>query len=160
MKQVYDLCNAKIAGSTGALFQRPDRGIMRHATNEDRRGRSSSRIYKTMGVIDIRRSASAFLMSRRIFSKRKACYRRSGNCYESLDFRMKYAFAISYDDLQGTSMTVTYSGLGDTYQQIAVLGMVVIILGRSPLKNPAHPYCFLMIDAASIKPLADLISAS
>lgn len=113
-----------------------------------------------MGVIDIRRSVSAFLMSRRVFSNRKACYKRSGNCYESLDFRIKYAFAISYEDLQGKSIVASNPGHRETYQQIAVLGMVVIILGRSPLKNPAHPCCFLIIDAASIKPLADLISAS
>lgn len=77
---------------------------MRRAANEDPRGKSSSRIYETVGLIDIRRSVSAFLMSRRIFSYRKACYRRSGSCYESLDFRIKYAFAISYEDLQGKSI--------------------------------------------------------
>lgn len=48
--------------------------------------------------------------------------------------------------------------LGKTRQHIAVLGMVVIIRGRSPRKKPPHPCCFLMIAAASSKPFADRIS--
>ena len=44
-------------------------------------------------------------MSRKNYFKRKTFYRRRGNCYESLAFRIKYAFAISYDDLQVESIS-------------------------------------------------------
>lgn len=71
-------------------------------------------------------------------------------CYESLAFRIKYAFAISYEDLQ-VNVSFHQAGIlifNKTYQQIAVLGMVVIILGRSPRKKPLQPCCLLMIAAA------------
>lgn len=47
-----------------------------------------------------------------------------------------------------------------TCQHIAVLGMVVMIRGRSPRKNPGHPCRLLMMAAAPNKPFADLIAAS
>lgn len=49
---------------------------------------------------------------------------------------------------------------GRTYQQIAVLGIVVITLGRTPRKNPAYPCCRLIMDAALNNPLAVRMSAS
>lgn len=41
-----------------------------------------------------------------------------------------------------------------TYQQIAVLGIVEIILGRSPRRKPAQPNCFLIMLAALKSPRA------
>jgi len=52
------------------------------------------------------------------------------------------------------------AGEGDTHQQMAVLGIVVMILGRHPRKNPPQPYWRLMIEAATARPFADLISTS
>ena len=46
-----------------------------------------------------------------------------------------------------------------TYQQIAVLGIVEIIRGRAPRRNPPQPNCRLMIAAALISPLADRTSS-
>jgi hypothetical protein len=43
---------------------------------------------------------------------------------------------------------------------MAVLGIVVMILGRHPRKNPPQPYWRLMIEAATARPFADLISTS
>ena len=47
-----------------------------------------------------------------------------------------------------------------THQQMAVLGMAVIILGRRPLKNPEYPCLSLIMAAATRRPLADRIDAS
>lgn len=43
---------------------------------------------------------------------------------------------------------------------MAVLGMVVMILGLRPLKNPPHPFLLLIILAASINPRAFRTSVS
>ncbi len=48
----------------------------------------------------------------------------------------------------------------ETYQQIAVLGIVVTILGLRPRKNPIYPLRLLMIEAASYKPRTLRSSAS
>src|SRR5690242_11018749 len=50
--------------------------------------------------------------------------------------------------------------LHQTYQQIAVLGMVVTILGFNPRKNPLQPSLFLIIFAAPQSPFTFLSSAS
>lgn len=53
--------------------------------------------------------------------------------------RMKKALAISYADLCSVrSIPVAVSKL-KTYQQIAVLGMVVMIRGFRPRKYPLYP---------------------
>jgi hypothetical protein len=46
-----------------------------------------------------------------------------------------------------------------SYQQIAVLGMVVMMRGRQPLMKPPHPNSFLMIAAALTIPRTFRISA-
>src|SRR5271170_4194359 len=46
-----------------------------------------------------------------------------------------------------------------TNQQMAVLGIVVMILGFNPRKNPPHPYCRFIMAAAFKRPLTFLISA-
>lgn len=82
----------------------------------------------------------------------------------SRSVRLKYAFAISYEDLKigklaepdipwawdgGTSKRMSTRCFGGgPYQQMAVLGMVVMILGRQPLMKPLHPNSFLMMAAA------------
>lgn len=45
-----------------------------------------------------------------------------------------------------------YLAISYDVQQIAVLGIVVIILGLKPLKKPAQPSLSLIMDAASNNP--------
>lgn len=82
---------------------------------------------------------------------------------------LNHALAISYDVLfhaiskylKGRVIELSeFLAFVVTYQQIAVLGIVAIILGRIPLRNPAQPYCRLMMAAALNRPRAVRISAS
>ena len=66
----------------------------------------------------------------------------------------------SPSDFWSKSKVVNILLTGWTYQQIAVLGIVVIIRGRSPRRKPPQPCCLLMIEAATKSPFADRISAS
>lgn len=52
-----------------------------------------------------------------------------------------------------------YESRCNTYQQIAVLGMVEMIRGRMPRKKPAQPNWRLMIPAAFHRPRADRTSS-
>lgn len=72
----------------------------------------------------------------------------------SLKVLRKYAFAISYDDLE-SALDFSPTMDGDecqSHQQMAVLGMVVTIRGRQPLMNPLQPNCVLIIWAALTRP--------
>lgn len=53
--------------------------------------------------------------------------------------RMKNAFAISYADLCLDQRVAVQSVWSGAYQQMAVLGIVVIIRGFNPRKYPLYP---------------------